>query len=71
MMHPQTQRFWKRYPRIRGNIPECNLRLENGRAGVVARFESVTDRAAIEFLSARDTAEILEVHVQNGPGSKI
>jgi len=71
MMHPEAQSFWKRHPRIRGSVPEGNLRLENGRVGVVSRFESVTDRAAIEFLSVRNTAEILEVHVQEGQGNKI
>jgi hypothetical protein len=68
MMHPQTQRFWKRHPRIRGNMPRCGVRLENGRACVVARFESVNENAAIEVLSARDTAEILEIHIEGEQG---
>ena len=48
------------------------LRLDNGRIAVVARFEGVNENAAIEVLSARDTAEILEVHVEGEHGgSKI
>jgi hypothetical protein len=72
MMHPRTQQVWKRHPRIRGRVPQAKLRLDNGRIAVVARFEGVNENAAIEVLSARDTAEILEVHVEGEHGgSKI
>jgi RNA polymerase sigma-70 factor (ECF subfamily) len=56
----EGRRFWRAHPRLR-TLPEREVEAA-GRAALVTSFESVTDRARLDIVSARDTYEILSVH---------
>jgi RNA polymerase sigma factor (sigma-70 family) len=57
---PAGRRFWRAHPRQR-TLPEREVEAA-GRAALVTSFESVTDAARLDVVSARDTYEILSVH---------
>jgi RNA polymerase sigma-70 factor (ECF subfamily) len=57
---PAGRRFWRAHPRLR-TLPEREVEAA-GRAAIVTSFESVTDAARLDVVSARDTYEILSVH---------
>jgi RNA polymerase sigma-70 factor (ECF subfamily) len=59
-VHPEVQRFWRRYPRMRG-LDHVTVLLNNGAKGTLARFESVTDSARIELLFSDEDARLLEL----------
>lgn len=61
LMLPETQRFWKRHPRIRGLPARRDARFD-GRAALAVRFESRTDNAQVEIFLSRDTLARLHVH---------
>ncbi|HEX8032454.1 MAG TPA: RNA polymerase sigma factor [Ktedonobacterales bacterium] len=57
---PETVRFWRAHPRIRA-LPEREIE-SDGRIAVVSGYESVTDAARLEFISARDNLALLAIH---------
>jgi RNA polymerase sigma factor (sigma-70 family) len=57
---PEARRFWRAHPRMRA-LPEREVDA-GGRPAVVAGFASLTDRARIEVVYARDTLHLLAVH---------
>lgn len=57
---PEMVRFWRAHPRVRA-LPEREIE-SGGRIAVVSGYESVTDAARLEFVSARDTLAILAIH---------
>jgi RNA polymerase sigma-70 factor (ECF subfamily) len=57
---PEGQRFMHEHTRIR-KLPEQEIEVD-GLAAVVKRFESITDQALYEVVSARDTFQMLQVN---------
>lgn len=57
LWRPEGRRFWRRYPRIR-TLPEREVTFQ-GRYAIVTTFESVTNSARYEVISAADTFDIL------------
>lgn len=57
---PQMVRFWRTHPRIRA-LPEREIE-SSGRIAIVSGYESLTDVARLEFVSARDTLAIQAIH---------
>jgi RNA polymerase sigma factor (sigma-70 family) len=57
---PEGRRFWRAHPRLR-TLPEREVEAA-GRDALVTSFESVTDGARLDVVSAHDTYEILSVH---------
>ncbi len=57
---PDARRFWREHPRIR-TLPERAVEVD-GRSALVTTFESVTEIAKLDVISARDTFEVLGVH---------
>jgi hypothetical protein len=57
---PAGRCFWRAHLRLR-TLPEREVEAA-GRAALVTSFESVTDGARLDVVSARDTYEILSVH---------
>jgi RNA polymerase sigma-70 factor (ECF subfamily) len=57
---PEGRRFWRAHPRLR-TLPEREVEAA-GCAAIVTSFESVTDGARLDVVSASDTYEILSVH---------
>ncbi len=57
---PDARRFWREHPRV-CTVPERTVEV-NGRAALVTRFESVTETARLDVISACDTFEVLGVH---------
>ena len=57
---PAGRRFWRVHPRLR-TLPEREVEAA-GCAAIVTSFESVTDGARLDVVSARDSYEILSVH---------
>jgi RNA polymerase sigma-70 factor (ECF subfamily) len=62
---PEVRRFWRQYPRMRA-LPEAPLAEAEGRAALVARFESMRDGARLELVVAADDFHLLGIH----PSSK-
>ncbi len=62
---PETGQFWRKHPRIR-SFPRREIEFA-GRPALLSGFESVTDQASIEVISARATLEVLYVHESYGP----
>jgi RNA polymerase sigma factor (sigma-70 family) len=60
LMHPEVQRFWRGHSRMHC-LPSRELPLGGGHSAVLTRFESVTDRAAVEVLTAREDFRVLSV----------
>lgn len=58
---PETKRFWREHPRMRRLAPRA-METE-GRAALLAGFESVTDAARLEVVVTRDTFATLSVHL--------
>jgi hypothetical protein len=54
---PIGRRFWQDHPRIR-MLPEREI-VAAGRPALLTRFESLTDAASLEVVSAQDSFEIL------------
>jgi RNA polymerase sigma-70 factor (ECF subfamily) len=54
---PVGRRFWQDHPRIR-MLPEREI-VAAGRPALLTRFESLTDAASLEVVSAQDTFEVL------------
>lgn len=57
---PQGRRFWQRHPHLR-TLPIRELE-HQGVAALVTTLESVTDRATLAVIAARDTFRVLSVH---------
>jgi len=57
---PQTQQFWRAHPRMRA-LPLHEIEVE-GSPALVTRFESLTGRAHLDIISARDTYAIMGLH---------
>jgi hypothetical protein len=57
---PEGQQFMRKHARIR-ELPEQEIEVD-GMASVIKRFESVTNQARYEVVSARDTLQILLVN---------
>ncbi len=57
---PEGRRFWQKHPRIHA-LPEQYIE-SNGRAAIVTRFESVTNNARLDVISADDTYEVLGIY---------
>lgn len=62
---PDTRQFWRKHPRIR-SFPRQEIEFA-GRPALLSGFESVTDQASIEVISARDTLEVLHVNAAASP----
>lgn len=62
---PRTRQFWRKHPRIR-SFPRQEIEFA-GRPALLTGFESVTDQARIEVISARDTLEVLRVDEAASP----
>jgi RNA polymerase sigma-70 factor (ECF subfamily) len=61
LTQPEVQSFWQRHPRIR-RLPDRIFALEGGhRRAVLSRFESVTERAAIEVVAAATDFRVLHI----------
>ncbi len=57
---PEARRFWRRHPRIR-TLPIRRVEY-GGVAALVITVESVTERATLDVIAARDTFRPLDVH---------
>lgn len=57
---PETQRFWKQYPRMR-ILPEQEVAV-NGRSAYLTTFESLTHTVHLDILSDAETLAILDIH---------
>lgn len=57
---PEMVRFWRTHPRVRA-LPEREIEV-GGQLALVSGYQSVTDAARLEFVSARDTLAILAIH---------
>ncbi|HKG25766.1 MAG TPA: RNA polymerase sigma factor [Thermomicrobiales bacterium] len=57
---PAGRRFWHEHPRIR-RLPDREIEA-NGRPAILSSFESVTDAARYDVVSARDTFELLGIY---------
>ena len=62
---PDMRQFWRKHPRIR-SLPRREIEFA-GRPALLSGFESVTDQASIEVISARDTLEVLRVNEAASP----
>jgi RNA polymerase sigma factor (sigma-70 family) len=62
---PDTRQFWRKHPRIR-SLPKQEIEFA-GRPALLTGFESVTDQARIDVISARDTLEVLHVNEAASP----
>jgi hypothetical protein len=60
---PVGRWFWQEHPRIR-MLPEREI-VATGRPALLTRFQSLTDEATLEVVSAQDTYEVL--HVSSAP----
>ncbi len=54
---PEAQEFWRRYPRM-CTLPPRAIEYASTHA-IMTSFESVTDQARIDVITARDTCEVL------------
>jgi RNA polymerase sigma factor (sigma-70 family) len=61
---PETQRFWRRHPRMRA-LPVSEVEAE-GRPALVTGFESTDGQARLVIVSDRWTYEVLRVHGGTG-----
>ena len=57
---PQGRQFLQEHPRMR-SLPPYEVETD-GRPAIVTRFESVTEQARLEVVSARDSYEVLRVY---------
>lgn len=65
LMLPEAQRFWQRHPRLR-LLPQHDIRFGGVRDAVVTRLESVSERASLEVVAARDTFAVLAIREEAG-----
>jgi hypothetical protein len=56
----EGRRFWKDHPRME-LWPVREMEVE-GRAALLTSFQSVTNQARLDVISARDTLEVLAIH---------
>lgn len=61
LMLPETQRFWKRHPRMAALPARRDVRFD-GHEAISVGFESRTENALVEVLLSRDTLARLHVH---------
>ena len=57
---PEGRRFWRQHQRIR-TLPEREIEVD-GRAAILASFESVAGTARLDVVSLRDTFEVIGVY---------
>jgi RNA polymerase sigma factor (sigma-70 family) len=61
---PETRQFWRKHSQMRA-LPTREIAFA-GRPALLTGFESVSDQARLDVISARDTLEVL--HVSEGDG---
>jgi len=60
LMLPETQRFWRRHPRMRCVATRHGARFE-GQPALILGFEAVSERASLEVTFHRDTYAVLQI----------
>lgn len=61
LARPEAQRYWREHPRVRRFIPRAME--AQGRPALLAGFGSMTDSSRLEAIVARDTFDVLSVHI--------
>ena len=67
LWQPEGRQFWTEHRKIQA-LPELELDA-GGRAAIMTRFESVSGDANFDVLLARDTYQVLSVHVASARSS--
>ncbi len=61
---PEARQFWQKHPRIR-TLPKQYIEV-NGCDAIITSFESITEKAQLDIISAYDTYKVL--HIYGGQG---